>query len=154
VLQPCALYHNKKSARQQLFLAASALYVLTGESHFREEADQYFDPRADLFHINWNSVYGLGVAVLAGVDDGQAAVMPSRSASEYQQLLKRTVQQWSACSNKGASGEKCRCVHAVYILQSVSKSAHTLHDCIAAVGALPTPTVTSMFASCAATASW
>jgi hypothetical protein len=107
-VQPCALYENKKSPRQQLFLAASALYLLTGDPHFREEADHYFDPMGDLFHINWNSVYGLGVAILAGIEDGNIRVRPSRPTSEYSQLLKRTVQQWSACSNKGSSGDKCR----------------------------------------------
>jgi hypothetical protein len=107
-LQPCTLYNNPKDPQQQLFLAAAALYMLTEESNYRDEADYFFDPTASLFHTNWNNVYPLGVAILAGMDTVTGAPEAHRPTAEYQRLLRRTVQQWSDCSNKGSSGKLCK----------------------------------------------
>jgi hypothetical protein len=42
-VQPCELYFNIKTARQQLFSASAALFSLTGEKPFLEAANEYYD---------------------------------------------------------------------------------------------------------------
>jgi hypothetical protein len=107
-VQPCTLYHNPKSPRQHLFLAAAALFLLTGTRGFRMEADFYFDPHASLFHTNWNNVYPVGVAILAGLDKAAEQEEPQVTRQEYRQHLARSVQQWSTCSQDGAAPGLCR----------------------------------------------
>ena len=107
-VQPCRLYDNPKDARQHLFLAAAALYLVSGDYNFRREADFFFDDSTSLFHTNWNNVSPLGVAILAGIDTPADVPEIHFSTADYQQLLRRSVQQWSDCSGKGSLGPLCR----------------------------------------------
>ena len=111
-MQPCQLYSNPKTARQHLFLAAAALYILTGSDGFKQESDFYFDPNASLFHTNWNNVYPVGVALLAGLNKGGTEA-DDKARSEYRKHLGRSVQQWAACSADQTPDAPCGCAPCV-----------------------------------------
>ena len=50
-MQPCELYYNQHPAEQHLFAAAAALFALTGNSAFRDDADAWWVPFLSLIHI-------------------------------------------------------------------------------------------------------
>jgi hypothetical protein len=56
-MQPCELYGNTKGPQQQLFSAAAALYLATGDASFYADAETFWDASAFLFFNNWNNVY-------------------------------------------------------------------------------------------------
>jgi hypothetical protein len=105
-LQPCALYENSKNPRQQLFAAAAALHILTGDAHYRLDADSWFDSGANLFYSNWNNVWPQGLSILAGTADVPGV---QRTQHDYIELLGKHVSQWAECSNSGSSGSMCKC---------------------------------------------
>ena len=61
-MQACLLYQNTKPPRDFLFVAAAALYALTGRAVYRREADSMWpkDPQFSIdqqsFLYNWNNV--------------------------------------------------------------------------------------------------
>jgi hypothetical protein len=56
-MHPCKLYLNRKSPAQQLFMAAAALYWLTGDVAYRKDADTFYgNSNPFLFYNNWNNV--------------------------------------------------------------------------------------------------
>lgn len=55
-MQTCTLYENKKSPEPQLFVAAAALYYVTGTAEYKSQADAYFDDSWLTFLYNWNNV--------------------------------------------------------------------------------------------------
>jgi hypothetical protein len=55
-VQTCDLYANDKPPQQQLFVAAAALYLLTGNPAYKTDADTYWDDNWRLFLFNWNNV--------------------------------------------------------------------------------------------------
>lgn len=105
VVQPCKLYSNKKSPKQQLFVAAAALYYLTGDGKYRTDADKWHDPNAFTFYNNWNNVATQGLAILAGAPDAPGAL---RSRTHYMGQLRAAVKFYSDCSNDGQAGKCCK----------------------------------------------
>ena len=118
-MQPCVLYTNSKNAKENLFAAASALFLLTGDKQYRIEADQFFDWTYGAYLYNWNNVAQQGVIILA------AAVAPpgmNITRSNYQDMLRTTTTNWAGCSLSGTSFYKdnvfCKCVSTLLELES------------------------------------
>ena len=113
-VQPCVLYLNQKPPFQYLFVAASALYALTGDAYYRYDADYFWPPESpDLltFLYNWNNVVAQGVIILSMQPDLPTAQRPRNF---YRSLLRSAVAHWARCSNAGASNffdfTFCQCV--------------------------------------------
>eukprot|EP00892_Ulva_mutabilis_P000082 jgi/Ulvmu1/10074/UM006_0021.1 len=103
VQSPCVLYLNSKPPNQYLFVAATALYALTGDAYYRFDADYFWpteSPDLLTFLYNWNNVVAQGVIILAMQPDHPGA---SRPRDFYRNLLRAAVAHWARCSNAGAS---------------------------------------------------
>eukprot|EP00892_Ulva_mutabilis_P000074 jgi/Ulvmu1/10067/UM006_0014.1 len=108
------LYRNEKDAREFLFVAAAALYTLTGDPGYRADVDALWQDgwaKCQLFLNNWNNVITQGLTILSMVPEAPGA---RRSRGFYRGLLRSSVGQWSECSNGGAATMKrkqfCGCV--------------------------------------------
>jgi hypothetical protein len=101
-MQPCELYQNSKEAKQQLFAAAAALYLLTGDVKYRDDADKKWWGGSDLFNNNWNHVYTQGITIMA--------ITPN--PGRFTDLLKESVQKWVDCSN-GVKTDLCECASSL-----------------------------------------
>lgn len=55
-MQTCTLYDNQKPPEQQMFVAAAAMYYITGNADYRTQADEYWDESWYSFLFNWNNV--------------------------------------------------------------------------------------------------
>ena len=65
-MQPCKLYGSKKPLEMRLFVAAAALYWLTGKAEYRTAADQYFaNTNKDLYTGNWDNTVIQACSLLA-----------------------------------------------------------------------------------------
>ena len=118
LLQPCILYKNDlKGPEQDLFTAAAALFQLTGDVEYRNDADtKWWDPTGgiDSVYYNWNNVWQLGVAVLASAPE--PAAKPALSRKFYRTKLADFVGRWATCSNEGKLADECRCAHERVLL--------------------------------------
>lgn len=110
-MQPCALYANSKNAKQNLFTAAAALYLLTQDLNYRIEADEFFDWAYGSYLYNWNNVALQGVAVLAAAVD---APNMNTTRAMYRYMLRQTATNWAGCSLNGTASwmgnTYCKCV--------------------------------------------
>jgi len=100
-VQPCVLYLNQKPPFQYLFVAASALYALTGDAYYRYDADYFWPPESpDLltFLYNWNNVVTQGLVIMSMSADLPAA---QNSRDFYRGFLRTAVDMWAQCSNTG-----------------------------------------------------
>ena len=137
-MQPCTLYASSKTPRQHLFVAASALYLHTGNAAFRAEADFYFDPSTD-FLTNWDSVQSIGVAILAASERMADEEAPAHSAQDYRRHFAHNVKHWSECSNAavpGATWNTCQCAPSRCDLHLVCacRPQEVTHVCVRALG--------------------
>eukprot|EP00892_Ulva_mutabilis_P000098 jgi/Ulvmu1/10089/UM006_0036.1 len=100
VFSVCSLYHNGKDAPEFLFAAAAAMYALTGEARYREDADVMSEASMghQIFLLNWNNVFIQGAMLLSMEPDVPGA---ARSRDFYRRLLRESVGLWSECSNDG-----------------------------------------------------
>eukprot|EP00892_Ulva_mutabilis_P000075 jgi/Ulvmu1/10068/UM006_0015.1 len=99
----CTLYRNEKDAPEFLFLAAAALYALTGNADYRADADTMFPtgPQSveqQTFLYNWNNIVTQGIVILSMEPDVPAA---ANSRDFYRRFLRTSVSLWSQCSNEG-----------------------------------------------------
>jgi hypothetical protein len=126
-VQPCNLYYTDKAPEQRLFVAAAALYWLTGAAAWRKAADGWFaKTEKGLFYNNWDNAITQGVAVLASVPLDDVAGAAKRAV--YQTLLRDAVSLWATCSNKGRNADgSCKCVasHACLHLHQLQAAVPT-----------------------------
>lgn len=118
-MQPCNLYYNPRSPLQHLFVAAAALFSLTGEAQFRVEADQWYDQAGEeetfLFFNSWNAVWAQGVQMLATADQADPNdILVSKQG--YSERLKLGVSFWTDCSEDGSNGGFCVYVDRFFYL--------------------------------------
>ena len=102
-VQTCTLYRNSKPAPEFLFVAAAALYALTGDASYRADADSMFPtgPQSveqQSYLYNWNNVLTQGIVILSMEPDVPGA---QRSRTFYRGFLRTSVGLWSQCSNDG-----------------------------------------------------
>eukprot|EP00892_Ulva_mutabilis_P000083 jgi/Ulvmu1/10075/UM006_0022.1 len=105
VRSPCVLYLNEKPPNQYLFVAAAALYALTGDAYYRGDADSMWPtpeqfPELQTYLYNWNNVITQGVVILSISPDLPGA---ARSRDYYRKYLRTSITHWAQCSNEGAA---------------------------------------------------
>lgn len=134
-MQPCTLYASTMGPQRHLFTAAAALFQLTGESKYRDDADSmYWNPKDIMLTklINWDNPWMLGAAVMAGTKEPKGAAVRN---SEYLEAVADTVRNWSQCSNEGQSGDFCKCAPPSCTCQRLSASVQRARGCACAVAA-------------------
>ena len=101
-LQVCTLYRNEKEAPEYIFVAAAALYSLTGVAAYRTDADSMWPEFAtyQVFLYNWNNVVMQGIVILTTAPEAPGA---ERSIEFYRDFMNKGVSMWSECSNHGVS---------------------------------------------------
>lgn len=109
-MQPCVLYTNSKNAKENLFSAAAALFLLTQDPYYRIEADQFFEYTYGSYLYNWNNVAQQGIIVLAA---SKAPPNMNITQSMYKDMLRMTTSNWAGCSLNGTASYKdnifCKC---------------------------------------------
>ena len=112
-VQPCTLYGSGSGPQRHLFTAAAALFKLTGASAYRAAADEYWaasrEEAQQAFLLNWDNVWGLGAAILAGAKDVKGS---ANSQGYYKEYLATVVANWVECSEGGAAAGVCECAPA------------------------------------------
>lgn len=99
-VQPCILYANSKNAKQNLFAAASALFLLTEDANYRREADEFFDWTYGSYLYNWNNVAQQGVVILSAALDVKGS---NFTRAMYRDMLRQTAKNWAGCSLNGTA---------------------------------------------------
>lgn len=119
-VQSCSLYRNEKDAPEFLFVAAAALFSLTGDAAYRADADRMWNDvwaQYQVFLYNWNNVVTQGLVIMSMSPDAPGA---QRSRDTYLGFLSNPVRLWTDCSNNGQANMKkkvfCKCApHSVHL---------------------------------------